>query len=334
MNLFIVGLLLAQTCQALYFYVYDWPEVTNKYSKLKSDHSYDPNFVHNGGAGLAVNETKALYSTWQFSLFKMTYQRALKDHRRTMDPSLATTFVIPYDVGLDACFRPDNGKMRKVNCPLAPTVTTRLHSSIYFNASAGHDHLLVVSVNQNMNYFLGAANCQNFLSGICYNCTKIAIDEYSFLHSINRHEAALAKRGDYWHAVPFPSNTHYSSHTVPPFTWSRTNTIDAQRNVLVSYTGSRHSYNHVSMRFRSAIMDNCDIYNNYTRHDGLTACSTGKYSAHPGHGQLPLAARSVFCFQPTGDMSTRKSVFDSILLGCIPVFFSKLTAPLMYEVRR
>ncbi|GAB4860142.1 hypothetical protein Ancab_011620 [Ancistrocladus abbreviatus] len=30
---------------------------------------------------------------------------------------------------------------------------------------------------------------------------------------------------------------------------------------------------------------------------------------------------SVFCLQPPGDSPTRRSVFDSILVGCIPVFF-------------
>jgi len=31
---------------------------------------------------------------------------------------------------------------------------------------------------------------------------------------------------------------------------------------------------------------------------------------------------SVFCLQPPGDTPTRRSTFDSILAGCIPVFFS------------
>lgn len=49
-----------------------------------------------------------------------------------------------------------------------------------------------------------------------------------------------------------------------------------------------------------------------------------------GHNALELSYRSVFCFQPIGVLMTRKSLFDSILLGCIPVVFDPLTAAVMY----
>ncbi|KAI4344978.1 hypothetical protein L6164_012148 [Bauhinia variegata] len=35
---------------------------------------------------------------------------------------------------------------------------------------------------------------------------------------------------------------------------------------------------------------------------------------------------SVFCLQPPGDSLTRRSTFDSILAGCIPVFFHPKSA--------
>lgn len=38
----------------------------------------------------------------------------------------------------------------------------------------------------------------------------------------------------------------------------------------------------------------------------------------------------MFCFQPIGDLMTRKGLFDSILQGCIPVTFDVLTAKVMY----
>jgi hypothetical protein len=355
------------------FYIYDWPEIsTNQYSKVKND--LDPHFVANHGAGPVVDEGNGFYNTWQFALFQMVYQRLRADihtdtqtdtrssvgrqPRRTLNPEEADTFILPYDYGLDACFRPDNGKMRKINCPLAAKVTERLYASKYFNASHGHNHVLIVSVNQNMNYFLSASNCQQFLAQTCYNCTKLAIDEYSWLHSINRYEAALRKRGDYWHAIPFPANIHYHTRMQQPYPWQQ---AFAHKDILVSYTGSLSSYNVVSKRFRKAIGINCQEYFNMSTPDGLTTCVTNKYvsphqqqqqqqhaaakhthQAHsithprhakhqPTHTSLPLYCRSIFCFQPPGDMPTRKSVFDSILCGCIPVFFNRLTASLMYE---
>lgn len=40
--------------------------------------------------------------------------------------------------------------------------------------------------------------------------------------------------------------------------------------------------------------------------------------------------QSTFCFQPPGDTPTRRSTFDSILAGCIPVLFEDQSAKSQY----
>ncbi|ONK55698.1 uncharacterized protein A4U43_C10F90 [Asparagus officinalis] len=40
--------------------------------------------------------------------------------------------------------------------------------------------------------------------------------------------------------------------------------------------------------------------------------------------------RSDFCLQPPGDTPTRRSTFDGILAGCIPVFFEDISARAQY----
>jgi hypothetical protein len=54
---------------------------------------------------------------------------------------------------------------------------------------------------------------------------------------------------------------------------------------------------------------------------------SGRYS--PGHA-MQLLESADFCLQPRGDSFTRKSTFDSILAGCIPVFFHPVSAYLQY----
>ncbi|KAF2302272.1 hypothetical protein GH714_033945 [Hevea brasiliensis] len=46
---------------------------------------------------------------------------------------------------------------------------------------------------------------------------------------------------------------------------------------------------------------------------------------------MRLFQNSVYCLQPRGDSYTRRSIFDSILAGCIPVFFHPGTAYAQYK---
>lgn len=60
------------------------------------------------------------------------------------------------------------------------------------------------------------------------------------------------------------------------------------------------------------------------------AASTTTIAAESPHHPNELSKQSIFCFQPTGDLPTRKGLFDSIVMGCIPVVFHSQTAENMY----
>uniref|UniRef100_M8BWF6 Xyloglucan galactosyltransferase KATAMARI1-like protein n=1 Tax=Aegilops tauschii TaxID=37682 RepID=M8BWF6_AEGTA len=53
----------------------------------------------------------------------------------------------------------------------------------------------------------------------------------------------------------------------------------------------------------------------------------GEYS--PSHA-MRLLESAEFCIQPRGDSYTRKSIFDTILAGCIPVFLHPISAYVQY----
>lgn len=244
---------------------------------------------------------------------------------------------------MDAAFFESNGRMRKTMCPLAAIVSQRLKDSPYFNAKSGHDHTVIFSINQNMNYFLGAKNCIDFRRystqyttqntviltrfmpsllytyRLCWNCTKLAIDDYMFIAADRTYE--MEQRGANWHAIPFPSDYHYNStgnvHISPP--WTR---ASIPRKTIISFTGSPRRYNDQATLIREALIIQCK-----TR---PTACQHGSYK-HDGESPNQRARESVFCLQPPGDMPTRKSLFDAVLSGCIPVLFHPLTAKYMYE---
>ena len=365
------------------FYIYDWPDLRDRYANYTDrshlSHGVEfPAWITHYGAGRVTDPVQLEHKTSQFGLFKIMYERALIDTRRTMDPSKAVSFLVPFDIGMHTCFLEKNGRMRRSNCPLVPTVNERLQASPWFTRNHGHDHLVVFGINYNMNYFSGAKTCVSFMQ-LCWNCTKLAIDEYLFTAKHRNFENQ--NRGINWHAVPFPSDYHFSDlakrlmageeppvsnrylrgesegkkmkkmkkmkkgrHSneeidkgdvsvdtaeisqekqahgggwVPP--WQRAGDV---KEVLVSFTGSPRRFNEHSTKIREALLAQCANH---------TQCSHNMYKHDAKVSNNQLARKSLFCLQPPGDMPSRKSLFDTILSGCIPVLFHPLTARYMYE---
>jgi hypothetical protein len=327
----LAALLWKVTTGADKFYVYDWPHLVNRYANYsdRPHHGHGvefPQWKLNYGAGRLIDPSNSEYKTSQFALFKLIYERTLiDDEHRTMDPTQASSFFIPYDFGMDATFIEANGRMRRTQCPLAEQVLSLLTASPHFRAKGGHDHTLVVSVNQNMNYFFNAPACASVFQ-VCWNCTKVSIDEYMFIAKDRNYE--LKKRGVNWHAVPFPADYHYDGRTiadskVPTAPWERTSQQE-NRTILVSFLGNPRKYSQINTAIREALVAQCLNHTDY--------CSHGAYKHDATvSGPNGESRRAVFCLQPPGDMPTRKSVFDSALSGCIPVLFHPLTARYMYE---
>ena len=311
------------------FYIYEselWDKIANA-SRTQRDPREIMEHSMNNGAGTVVNATIGAYHTDQYQLFLLIFSRALKDARRTYDPSKATTFIIPYDLATDAAFYKFCGKSAGIcydfrKCPLASQVGDLLQLSPWFNRNYGRDHLMIIGMNYAMNHHIGKPKCKQLLSGICFNCTKLAIDDYSYLQSTN---AGVIEKGDGWHAVPFPADFHWSHDVVRPFPWE-----NRDRPILVSYVGSTQSYYGPARRIRGSIAHYCHIHKDICIHTTYGINGTRHSYRVEGHNPLQVSSRSVFCFQPIGDLMTRKGLFDSLLHGCIPVTFDALTARVMY----
>jgi xyloglucan galactosyltransferase MUR3 len=271
------------------------------------------------------------FHTDQYQLFSMIYHRAMSDPRRTMDPSLATTFIIPYDFANDcAYYKRCNNNVNNTcfdfrKCPLAPSVESLLLKSEFFRRNSGRDHLLVVGMNYAMDHYIGKPKCKSLLRGVCMNCTKLAIDDYSFLFP--DEEGGVSERGNFWHAIPFPSNFHWNRYFERPFPWE-----GVDRPVLASYVGSGKSFYGPAKKLRTAIIFYCEKHPKICVHQSYGGKGKAERETFmmQGYNPLELSARSIFCFQPIGDLMTRKGLFDSLLQGCIPVMFDAMTGPVMY----
>lgn len=311
------------------FYIYDtgqWATIGNATQTMRDPREIMTHSM-NGGAGSLVNATTGMYHTDQYQLYLLIFSRALKDPRRTLDPSKATTFIVPYDIASDAAFYKKCAKSEGTcfdfrKCPLAPTVNHLLKASPWHARNKGKDHLLIVGMNYAMNHHIGKPKCKQFLLDSCFNCTKIAIDDYSYLQSTN---AGVLEKGDYWHATPFPADFHWNKQIQQPFPWENTN-----RPYLSSYVGSTQSYYGPARRLRQSIAHYCHMHKDICNHKTYGVNGTRHSFQVEGHNPLQVSASSIFCFQPIGDLMTRKGLFDSILQGCIPVTFDPLTASSMY----
>jgi hypothetical protein len=77
---------------------------------------------------------------------------------------------------------------------------------------------------------------------------------------------------------------------------------------------------------RSQIIDQCSASSTCQQ----LGCATGASQCHgPGH-IMRLFQSSTFCLQPPGDSYTRRSAFDAMVAGCVPVFFHPASAYLQY----
>lgn len=311
------------------FYIYESPE-WNKLataSLFPRDSNERMENQLNRGAGPVLNETAGEYHTDQYQLFSMIYYRALKDPRRTLDPEKATSFFIPYDFATDSAYYKNCARSAGVcydfrKCPLAPEVEKLLQNSTYYHRNQGKDHVLIVGMNYAMDHYILKPKCKSLISGTCSNCTKFAIDDYSYMYSDNK---GILARGDSWHAIPFPADYHWSRAFRGNFPWMTT-----YRPLVASYIGSEKSFYGPSRRLRGSIAHYCGLHPDTCAHQSYGLNGTRFSFKVDNYNPLHLSQHSIFCFQPTGDLMTRKGLFDSILQGCIPVTFDLLTATVMY----
>ena len=97
------------------------------------------------------------------------------------------------------------------------------------------------------------------------------------------------------------------------------------RPYFFSFAGAPRSRQKGSIR--SEIISQCQTSKNLCN---LLVCHSVEYKCDDPVKLMKLFQSSIFCLQPPGDSLTRRSTFDSILAGCIPVFFHRGSAYSQY----
>lgn len=99
------------------FYIYEWVKEFDDVwpapgSLLDKKSGYNHDFYDNNGAGKLLDENVGLFQTWQFSLYKNILARLRVSEHRTRDPSEATAFIIPFDLGVHSYIDHITGRPR------------------------------------------------------------------------------------------------------------------------------------------------------------------------------------------------------------------------------
>jgi hypothetical protein len=115
-------------------------------------------------------------------------------------------------------------------------------------------------------------------------------------------------------AVPYPTYFHPSSDN-EVFQWQN-RMRRLKRQFLFSFAGGPRP--DLPDSIRSDIIEQCQAAREKCL---LLECITGSSNCYEPVNLMKMFQSSTFCLQPPGDSYTRRSTFDSILAGCIPVFF-------------
>jgi hypothetical protein len=115
LRVFILAFPIGYFCIGQQFYVYDWPNHISDVwpapgNTLDAESGYSHSFYPNNGAGMAIEPDVGLFQTWQFSLYKNMITRLWVSEKRTRNPQLATSFIIPFDLGVHSYIDHVTGK--------------------------------------------------------------------------------------------------------------------------------------------------------------------------------------------------------------------------------
>ncbi|KAL3750655.1 hypothetical protein ACJRO7_011616 [Eucalyptus globulus] len=254
------------------------------------------------------------YATDQFSLEVIFHNRMRRYKCLTDDSSVASAIFVPYYAGLDVAryLWDSNRTLRDVG----PSDLVRwLRRRQEWKVMGGRDHFLVAG---RIVWDFRRENDRPPNWG-----NNLVLLPESMNMTILVLESSLIDRGNDF-AIPYPTYFH-PSKDVEVRQW-QSRMRRQKRRYLFSFAGAprKDLYNSI----RDKIISQCRASRRKCK---LLECDSRGHRCHKPIFLMKLFQSSVFCLQPPGDSYTRRSAFDSMLAGCIPVFFHSGSAYDQYK---
>ncbi|KAJ4779823.1 Xyloglucan galactosyltransferase KATAMARI1 [Rhynchospora pubera] len=314
---------LADPCSGRYVYVYDLPDKFNS-DILRDCRTILPwidmcPFVANMGLGPHLTETGSVLTgtgwhiTNQWVLEVIFHNRMRQYECLTTNSSQADAFFIPYYVGLDT-----GRHLWTHNISLRDSLLLELFQLLKsrpeWSVKRGRDHFML---SGRATWDLRRQGDEDHLWGgklltlpEVKNMTVLLIE-------------ACPWDSDHEFSIPYPTNFHPSNESQIVAWQDKVRSTD--RPWLFSFAGARRPGQAGSIR--DQVSDQC-LKSTRCR---LLDCASQENDCDSPATTMSLFQSSSFCLQPPGDTPTRRSAFDSMLAGCIPVFFSPHSAYTQYK---
>ncbi|KAL5727910.1 hypothetical protein ACHQM5_001052 [Ranunculus cassubicifolius] len=311
-------------CKYGKFYVYDLPPMLNK-DLVENCEDLNPwgsrcDALSNDGfgrraTGLHGVVPENLVSTWYWTdqfASEIIFHNRIKGHQcRTPDPESAQAFYIPFYAGLAVgkfLWSNFSASERDFHCQ---TMIKWVQNQTYWERSNGWDHFIMLG---RISWDFRRTKDEDWGSSLLYmpgmkNITRLLIERNPW---------------DYFDVgVPYPTGFHPRSDS-DVIEWQ--NFVRTRnRRSLFSFAGAKRGA--IKDDFRGFLLEHC-----YNESDSCRVVDCGKSRCSNGSSLiLETFLHSDFCLQPRGDSFTRRSIFDCMLAGSIPVFFWRRTAYYQYE---
>ncbi|KAJ3699862.1 hypothetical protein LUZ61_003567 [Rhynchospora tenuis] len=273
-------------------------------------------YLDNWGMGQPLSKSN-WYNTYQFNADMLFHARAVNHPCRTYDLSSARIFYIPLYASL---FIHWFGNEKNLTRREAVWVDFLNHISMLptFQRHGSHDHFIVSGLM-----------VWDFIHTPGQKEGELHFNDFLTFPQLANVSILIIERDAYTDAknqfgIPYPSYFHPQLKS--EITMWQDEVRRSERTHLFSFVGGARPPGHIADKYRSAVISQC----NKTESCLLVMCKYWGSVWDSVDEILGDMKRARFCLQPPGDTLTRRSIFDSILAGCVPVFFTEMTAYSQY----
>ncbi|KAJ4951670.1 hypothetical protein NE237_028502 [Protea cynaroides] len=268
-------------------------------------------YMENEAKGMPIPELgKGWYRTHQYSLEPLFHAKVLRHRCRVYNPNDAKLFYVPYYGGLNMLRWHFKNVSDDVKDALGHELVNWLGTQQHWDRNKGTDHVFVLGkISWDFRRTIKADWGTNFL----------ALEQMQ-----NPMKLLIERQPWQMNDIGIPHPTHFHPQTDDDIIAWQSKIISSRRKNLVSFAGAERPDDPDNTR--SQLIKQCT-----SRTDKACRfldCKSGACSK--SEKLIELFMESEFCLQPPGDSPTRKSVFDSLVSGCIPVLFDPFTAYYQY----